>query len=224
MKQRIIPEDIECVSLGSGCPNNCEYCKEPAEVIFKGIPKFTKNKIKLTDMNILAYESYPNYKLLQELGNTHAYFELVCGIDYRILNPKIATILRNYRFGRFNKYGKWSRYIRFAWDYGLDQQYEIKDAYSMLINAGFKPRQIGIFILVNWKISYADCCRKLDSFKIWGCHVIDCCYDGGYPNNELDYLQKGNYFWRYSEIVWFRAKCRKPNQMINFGGIDPELK
>ena len=113
MKMLELPEDIERSHLGTGCPNNCWYCYEKPEIIYKGIPEFTKDKVYLWDQNILAYPD--SYKILDNLGKTKKYFELSSGVDWRRMDLPMACLLRKYRFGRFSKKtGKWSRYIRFA--------------------------------------------------------------------------------------------------------------
>ena len=62
MRMRKLPEDIESTCLGSGCPNNCWYCKEPKEVIYKGIPEFTKDKIYLYDAILWAVPFHALYQ------------------------------------------------------------------------------------------------------------------------------------------------------------------
>lgn len=224
-----LPEDIESTCLGSGCPNNCWYCHEPKEIIYKGIPKFKKDKVYLYDMNIFAYP-YP-YKIIVELGETKKYFELACGIDFRRLDLPMACLLRKYRFGRFKKRtGKWERYIRFAWDFKQNLQYKMIDTKKLLLNAGFKPNQIGVFMLVNGKDCDIEECRgKLRTLLRWGCQVDDCCYDGGYPESEEEWNDpkgrfEGKRYWEFDDIVRFRSECRKHDQIVTRDGIDPEVK
>lgn len=221
-----LPKDIESVCLGSGCPNSCWYCHEPKEVKFEG-STFTKQKVYLYDMNILSYPE--PYRLLTRLGESNRYFELACGIDWRRLDLPTACLLRKYRFGRFDRKGKWSRYIRFAWDGKQTLQYKMLDTKKMLLSAGFKPNQIGVFMLVNGKDCDVDeCRRKLNTLNRWGFQVADCCYDGGYPQGEDDYNDNMRFnqkrFWKYSDIKQFKKECRKHNQKVVRDGIDPELK
>jgi hypothetical protein len=229
MRMLELPEDIESTCLGSGCPNDCWYCYETKEVIYNGIPEFIKDKIYLYDMNIFAYPD--PYKILVELGETKKYFELSSGIDWRRLDLPKACLLRKYRFGRFNKKNsKWQRYIRFAWDFQDKLQFKMLDCYKTLLTAGFKPNQIGVFMLVNGKdCDLQMCIRKLDTLKYWGVQVDDCCYDGGYPESEKEFYDpngrfEGKRYWSYDEIKNFRKICRKHNQKVTRLGIDPELK
>ena len=87
----------------------------------------------------------------------------------------------------------------------------------MLVKAGYKPKEISIFMVCNWKISCLDNLVKLDLCKIWNVKVNDCWFD-----NQLSPNIKPIH-WLSFEIKEFRRKCRKHNQMILFG-IDPELK
>jgi len=72
-----------------------------------------------------------------------------------------------------------------------------------------------VFIICNWKIDQAICLKKLDLLKVWRVQVADCYFD-----NQLSPNIKPEY-WTEKEIKEFRHKCRKHNQLVNFG-IDPE--
>ena len=87
---------------------------------------------------------------------------------------------------------------------------------EMFVNAGYAPRDLSVFMIVNWKIPYVECCQKLDLLKIWNVKVNDCCWDGGYA------IAKPKY-WTPEQIKKFRRMCRKHNQMVRFK-IDPEYK
>lgn len=54
------------------------------------------------------------------------------------------------------------------------------------------------------------------------------CYDGGYPDSKDDFLYNkrfdGKRFWKYEDIVSFRALCRKHDQKVLRKGTDPEYK
>jgi hypothetical protein len=144
-------------------------------------------------------------------------YELVCGIDYRRLTPEIASLLKEKGFHK----------IRWAWDYGFSLQRKHQMILRILVNAGFTPRDLSVFILVNWKIPYIECLRKLDLLKVWNLKANDCCYDGGYPHGEIDFNNNSRFndkrFWAYDQIKDFRRKCRKHNHLVRFR-IDPEYK
>lgn len=198
------------IRITEGCPNQCPFCAEPEEIKIFEIPEIVRNKVKIMDMNLICKKEA--LQIIQELGSKKVnkkvvYYELICGIDYRFLTQEIANALKNSRFKR----------IRIAWDFGLDQQYKIKDAINMLLKAGYKPNNIMVFMICNWKTTYETNLKKLDLCKVWNVKVGDCWFDNQTsPNIKPIY-------WTPKEIKDFRRKCRKHNQLVNFK-IDPELK
>ncbi len=84
----------------------------------------------------------------------------------------------------------------------------------MLVKAGYRSQDLTIFMICNWKIPYKECCDKLDVMKVWRVKVCDCYFD-----NQIKNIQP--VYWTKPEIDAFNFKCRKHNQLVNFG-IDPE--
>jgi len=197
------------IRITDGCPNNCPYCYCPTEIKTYDIPEIVRNDVKIMDMNLLANPNALN--IITELGsrkvnNKVVYYDLVCGIDYRFLNMKKAIALTHLRLKK----------IRFAWDWYYKDQYKILDTIKLLKKVGFKKKQMMVFMICNWKIPYEECCKKLDLLKVWGVQVADCYYNNQtFPN----VIPIG---WTDQENKDFRHKCRKHNQLINFG-IDPEI-
>ena len=188
------------IKFTDGCPNNCPYCYEPTEIKVYDPSIPPADSVQILDMNFLAN---PNaLKILESLPKKK--YELICGIDYRLLTLKIAKLLKYKGFIK----------IRWAWDYSFNSQKKHRKILLILKKAGFRPEDLSVFILVNWKIPYVDCVRKLDLLKVWGVKVNDCCYDGGYS------LAKPEH-WNIDQIKKFRAMSRKHNQLIRFK-IDPE--
>ncbi|MBU0958459.1 MAG: hypothetical protein KKB31_00800 [Nanoarchaeota archaeon] len=203
-------ESEQWIRMTEGCPHNHSYCAEPTEIKVFGIPEIIRNKVKILDMNLLCKPQALDF--IKELGskrvnNKVVYYEFVCGIDYRFLTQEIANALKENRFKR----------MRMAWDFGMDQQYKIRDALKMLLKAGYRPNDIMFFMICNWKIPYKECCQKLDLCKVWNTKVDDCYFD-----NQLSPNIKP-IWWTMGEIKTFRRKVRKHNQLVNFK-IDPELK
>ena len=205
------------IQFTSGCPNNCQYCYEPKEMKYYDpiIPE--DNQVQILDMNFL---SNPNaLEILRQLPKKK--YEFVCGVDYRILTQEICNLIKEKGFIK----------VRWAWDYGFSQQKIHQKVWRMFKKAGYRNEELSVFVLVNWKIPFIECCKKLDLLKIWNVKVNDCCYDGGYPKNEIDYNNNkrfnGKRFWRYQDIKKFgigkNSLRRKHNQMVLFK-IDPELK
>ena len=198
------------IRITEGCPHNCPYCYEPQEIKIFEIPEIVRNDVKIMDMNLLCKPEALN--IIKELGKKRVngkvvYYELVCGIDYRFLTQEIANELKRSRF----------KNIRIAWDWFMRDQYAIKDGINKLLKAGYKNKDIMIFMICNWKIPYKMNCQKLDLCKVWNVQVADCYFDNQvFPNVIPE-------FWNDKELKSFRSKCRKHNQLVNFG-IDPEVK
>lgn len=198
------------IRISQGCPNNCEFCYEPPQNQVFPIPKIERNLVKIMDMNLLSQEQAID--IIRYLGtfrvkNKVIHYELVCGIDHRFFYYEMAEALKVSRFVK----------IRLAWDFAYIDQYKIRGAYKHLLKAGYKPKDLTIFMICNWKISYEECLEKLYLCAIWSVKVADCYFDGQVsPNIEP-------IGWTQDQIKDFRKRVRKHNQLVNFG-IDPELK
>ena len=208
-----IEETEQWIRLAEGCPNGCPFCREgienPESKIFE-IPELVRNEVKILDMNLLCHSKA--LEIINELGRRKVNgkvikYELLCGVDYRFLTQELAVALRQSRF----------KNIRLAWDFGFELQKEIKKKTQYLLNAGYKPRDIMIFVICNWKTTYEENLRKMDLCKIWNFQIADCYFD-----NQLSPNIKPIH-WTAEQIKIFRSKVRKHNQMVNFH-IDPELK
>lgn len=201
------------IQFTSGCPNQCKYCYEPKEMKYydPNIPS-GEEIVQILDMNILANPKHEEIMINLMEANNQSY-ELVCGVDYRRLNQGLCNLFHNARFKK----------MRWAWDYSFSDQKKHKKVLQMFLKAGYKPEELSVFILVNWKIPYVECCKKLDLLKIWNVKVNDCCFDGGYPKKIANHVVKGKLNWEWDEMKKFRKMCRKHNQMVLFK-IDPELK
>ena len=201
--------DEQWIRITEGCPNQCPYCYEPKEYKIFGVPEITRNEVKIMDMNLLAKPEAIH--ILAQLAGKRVngkvvHYELVCGIDYRFLTPNLVGMLKSARFDK----------IRIAWDWSFKEQKRIKAAIEMLLKVGYKPNNIMIFMICNWKIPYSENLQKLDLCKVWGVQVSDCYFDNQtFPNVVPIH-------WKSEELKDFRHKCRKHNQIVNFK-IDPEV-
>ena len=219
-----IKGDKQAIRLTEGCVHNCPNCHEPTELKVFNIPKIERNHVLIFDMNLLCKPEA--LSIIRKLATVtvngkFVHYELVCGVDYRFLTPQIASALKFAKFGYVGfdrKIHKNNDTIRLAFDGKYSQQYKIKKAINMLTDAGYKPKDVMVFIQANYRIcTYEECLCKLDLLKVWGVRVCDCYYDG----------QIGTHvepvFWSKEQIQSFRRKCRKHNQLVNFG-YDPECK
>jgi len=203
-------EDEQWIRLSQGCPNNCPFCYEPVEFEVYEIPELVRNAVKVMDMNLLCKPEAMD--IIQELGRRKVngkvvHYEFVCGIDWRVLTPELAVAMRQARF----------KTIRMAWDFGFHLQKDIKKSVQVLVNAGYKPNDITIFMICNWLTPFVDNCKKLDLCKVWNVKVADCWFD-----NQLSPNIKPLH-WSESQIKVFRKEVRKHNQLVRFK-IDPEYK
>lgn len=150
--------------------------------------------------------------IIRELGEKKVngkvvYYELTCGVDYRFMNQEKADALYKNRFQN----------IRIAWDGRFTEQKKIKSVVDMLIKAGYKSNDIMVFMLCNWKIPYIDNLAKMDLCKVWRVKIHDAYFDNQLPPDVKPI------HWNINNILDFRAKVRKHNQIVNFG-IDPEIQ
>ena len=191
------------IRISEGCPNNCPYCYEPTEFKVFGVPDIKTNIVKIIDMNLLAKPEALG--ILNELGerrvNGHVVrYEFICGIDYRYLTDEIAEALKASRFQN----------IRIAWDYFYRDQYKIKDAIGCLLKAGYKRKEITVFMICNWRIDFEECEKKLALCKVWNVKVSDCYFDNQLPPKVQPV------WWTKKEVVGFRKDVRLHNQLVLF--------
>lgn len=193
--------------LHRGCPWGHEYCYEPKIDEDFPIPAIVRNYVEILDMNVLRRKDI--LQVINQLADIRVKgkvvtYEAVCGFDYRLLTQEIASALKRARFVR----------PRMAWDGPFSEQHKMKDGIGKLVKAGYKRHDISLFMIVNWRIPYQECLRKLDLMKVWNVKVCDCCYDGGYKYATPTY-------WTGKQLEKFRRICRKHNQLVLFG-IDPQ--
>jgi len=125
---------------------------------------------------------------------------------HRFLYSDLSKALKEARFNN----------IRLAWDFEYTDQIKIRNALKSLMAAGYRSRDLTIFMVCNWKIPYEECIKKLYLCAIWSVKVADCYFDGQVsPNIEP-------IGWTTDQIKDFRKRVRKHNQLVGFG-IDPEI-
>ncbi len=198
-----IKGDVQRIELHRGCPWGHEYCYEPQENIDFPIPKIERNYVQVLDMNPLMradlLETLEQLSKIRVKGRV-VHYEAVCGFDFRVLTLETIRALKKARFRR----------IRLAWDGPLSDQYKIKDAIGLFLKGGFRREDLMFFMIVNWRIPFEDCLRKLDFLKVWRVKVCDCCFDAGYRYAVPE-------FWTSEQLTRIRALCRSHNLLVNFG-------
>jgi len=198
------------IRLTEGCPHNCPYCYEPQEYKIFKMPPIRRREVKIMDMNFLCKPQANN--ILKELAEIRVegkvvYYDFVCGFDYRFMTEERAKLIKAARVKK----------IRLAWDWAYRDQIKLKPAIDLMKKVGYKqPSQIMVFMVCNWKLSYSECCLKLDMLKLWRVMVADCYYDNQLPPNIVPI------HWTHEQIKSFRRKCRVHNRCVRLG-IDPDM-
>jgi len=205
-----IKGDQQWIRLSQGCPHNCPYCNEPLKYDVYDIPKIVKNKVGIIDMNLLCKpQALDLLKRLPKNNGSKIFYNFICGIDYRFLTKEIAQEIKDLNVKR----------VRITWDWFYKDQFKIRDALKILYSVGYKSKDIMVFMICNWDISYKECLRKLDLCKVWNVLVADCYFDNQTKIHKK-FIPNG---WTTEQAYDFRDRVRKHNQLINFG-IDPQLK
>ena len=210
---------VQWIEINRGCKRQCPFCYADPNYKEFEVPEIKSNKVMIIGEGFLYDKSI--MEKIYILGETKlnkkvVYYGLNQGIDFRLLNKDIANLLCAYRFGIINSKGRWYKGLKFAWDLGLNHEKLAKETIDLLEEVGYKRRNIQVFVLVNWKISYEDCLYKLKKLREWGVKIDDCTWN-------TTKKEKLTLHWNKEQLIDFRKKARKHNQLINFDGYDPEI-
>ena len=97
------------------------------------------------------------------------------------------------------------------------QETGVSDTIEMLVGAGYHRNRIQIFVLVNWKVTYDVCLKKISKLKEWGVKIDDCTWN----TTKREMIPR---HWTREQLAKFRKMARKHNQLITFDGYDPEWR
>ncbi|MEA4956571.1 hypothetical protein SDC9_07706 [bioreactor metagenome] len=231
--EKLIPDydlvdvDYQIIHSTRGCIRRCGPCG-----VYEIEPKFTykksikeeiiKKKIIFYDNNFLANKYVEN--ILNELIELKKekkinYCESQSGFDGRILNKKpfLGKLLKKSGF----------KNPKIAWDGSFDEKDNIRKQVNILIESGFKPSEISIFVLYNFEIPYVEMERKrVEAWKL-GVQISDCRYRplsadfDNYSPHKRTGQSKEDYFihpkWTDEEIRLFRRNIRSHNICIRLG-------
>ena len=216
------PLDYQIVRTSRGCTRSCEFCGvSKIESSFKVKNSMKKEikyrKIVFYDDNLLANPCIEDIlNELIELKNDKKilWCEAQSGFDGRILKekPPLATMIKKAGF----------HYPRIAWDSRYEQHNEIKDQLNVLLGAGYKSKDIFVFMLYNWDIPFEEMEKK--RLKCWEWQVqiadcrfrpLDCTYDKYIPYIPLKRQDAKDYYihpdWMDAEVKQFRKNVRRQN-------------
>lgn len=235
----LVNVDYQIIHTSRGCKRRCPYCG-----VYKIEPKceydtslngkeIIKRKLVFYDNNLLANPSIEN--ILGELAELKKQRKILScesqsGFDGRILlkNPKLGVLLK--KAGFINP--------KIAWDGPYSQKNKIKSQINVLTESGYKSKEISIFVLYNYDISFEEMEKKRVQCWKWNVQITDCRYrpldqwfDNYNPYTKKPQSEKDYYIhpkWNDKLIRAFRSNIRKHNicvrQDILYYSADIERK
>jgi hypothetical protein len=222
----LVQTEFQIINTSRGCIRNCTFCGvwkiEPEFTYKESIAKeIIKNRIIFYDNNFLANPFIVT--ILDEIRNARVnsrpvVCESQCGLDGRLLTPELARLLRNARL----------LFPRIAWDHEYAQFEYIKSQIDLLVKAGYKSRDIYVFMIYNYKFDYEELDMKRRKCFEWGVQIADCRYiplnqtfDNYDPQAWKNGQTENDYFihtdWDDTQIRSFRKKIREQNIVIRHG-------
>jgi hypothetical protein len=214
------PIDFQIVHASRGCPRKCPFCGT-----WKIEPEFKPERSIGDKIQLPGVVFYDNNflmnpyveSILDELVGLRRegkvkWVESQSGLDGRVLleKPHLARMIKEAGL----------RYPRIAWDWGYDQNRDIERQIQVLVGAGYKSRDIFVFMLYNHQILFEEMERKRIKCWEWQVQIADCRFR---PLNQLvdEYspLAVGqtseNYFisegWDDALVKQFRRNVRRQN-------------
>lgn len=233
----LVDVDYQIIHASRGCERKCKYCEvyviEP-EVEYKEsiIEEIKKKIIIFYDNNLLANPHIEN--ILEELillkkQKKIRYCESQSGFDGRYLynKPYLANLLKKANF----------KYPKISWDGNFKNKNMIKKQIDILTNVGYRTKDISVFMLYNYDISFDEMEMKRAQCWKWNVQIIDCRYrplrnfDNYNPHKKKPQSNDDYYIhhnWTDKLIRTFRSNIRKQNicirQDIDYYSADIERK
>lgn len=216
----LVDVDYQIIHTSRGCVRKCGFCGtyiiEPKWDCKKSIKnEIIKKKLIFYDNNLIANPYIKD--ILNELIELKkerkiSYLESQSGFDGRILtkDPEIGKMLKKAGF----------KNPKIAWDYGLNDSKNIKKQIDILIESGFNPKEISIFMIYNYELDYEEMEKKRVLCAEWGVQITDCRYRplnatfDNYSSYKKEQTNKDYYIhpnWTDHEIRKFRRNIRRHN-------------
>lgn len=220
------PIDFQIVHASRGCPRECPFCGtwvvEPSFIPRRSIKDLVhKPKLVFYDNNLLLNPFIED--ILHELAELKRQGRIVwcesqSGFDGRVLvsNPRLAERIKQAGF----------RHPRIAWDWGYADHRDVYRQVELLLNAGYKAKDIYVFMLYNWELPFAEMEQKRVKCWEWQVQISDCRYR---PLDQLvdhyktrrgiepDYFICTDAGWTDSEVRQFRRNVREQNICVRHG-------
>lgn len=220
----LVDVDYQIIHTTRGCIRKCGFCGtyiiEPEWQCKKSIKdEIVKKKLVIYDNNFLANPYAEN--ILNELIELKkqrkiSYIESQSGFDGRVMrkNPHLAKLIKDAGF----------KSPRIAWDHGFTSHKAIEKQIDILTDAGFKAKDISVFMIYNYDIDYNEMEQKRAKCFEWGVQITDCRYrplDATFDNYS-SYKHKGqtsedywiNPNWSDEQVRTFRRNVRRHNICI----------
>lgn len=236
--------DYQIVHSSRGCFRHCAFCGtwiiEPEFEPKNSIKNIIEHGLELGLRNLVFYDNNLLYnphikELLKELIELKSqrkigWCESQSGFDGRLLekDPELAELIKKARF----------RNIRIAWDNGLEDKPAIKNQIEILVKAGYNTKDISVFMIYNFDITYEDMIKKLEYCKTLGVQITDCRYrpleidyDNYLPHMRNGQPEGGYYIhkkagWTDKKIRDFRKQVRQHNIWVRYAkdkGLEYDL-
>ncbi|VVB86334.1 Uncharacterised protein [uncultured archaeon] len=221
----LVEVDYQIIHASRGCKRHCPFCGvwkiEPEFVPKESIKtEIVKNKLVFYDNNLLANPFIE--KILKELSELKiegrvVYSESQSGFDGRLLTLKVAKLLKKARF--INP--------RLAWDGPFTEWNKIETQIKILNEAGYKSKEISIFMIFNWEYNFYEMELKRKKCYEWNAQIADCRnrpltqefdnYNGRIDQTSKDYYIHESKGWSDLMVKKFRKNVRRQNICIRNG-------
>lgn len=215
----LINVDYQIIHASRGCKRHCPFCGvwqiEPEFIPKESIKnEVTKNKLVFYDNNLLANPYIEN--ILKELAELKingrpVYSESQSGFDGRLLTLELAKMLKESHF----------RNPRIAWDGHFEEWGKIENQIAILGEAGFKSKEISIFMIYNWEYTFEEMELKRKKCYEWKAQIADCRnrplsqqfdnYNGRLEQTSKDYYIHEINGWTDLLVKKFRKNVRRQN-------------
>ena len=216
--------DYQIIHSSRGCIRKCGFCGtyiiEPDFSCEKSIRnEIIRKKLVFYDNNLLANPDVE--ELLHELialrkEKIITSCESQSGFDGRVLKkrPHLAKLLKESNF----------KAPKIAWDGSVKGHKARKKEIDLLVDAGYNPKEISVFMIYNYELDYKEMEEKRVYCYNWGVQVSDCRYrpldrlDDNYnPSKRKGQTNKDyhiNHNWTDEEVRAFRRNVRRHNICI----------
>ncbi len=217
-----------------GCPRKCRFCgvwqiepvrqdKTPEEIVTE-LKAVGKNRVIFFDNNFLAnkkIEGFLSELVAIKVNGKPVIFECQSGFDGRLIekDPGLAVLLKKAHFQN----------VRIAWDNSPSDYIAIKRQVRHLVKAGYRAKDVSVFMIYNFDIIYKEMMRKLECCKKLGVEIVDCRYrpleavcDNYAPQKYRSGQTEDDYYihtiagWTDKKIRRFRRKVRQHNIWVRY--------